>query len=103
MSQTKVKTTPWDVQNHLRSDEECSAFLAACFDEAGDDAAFIAQAIGEVARAKGMMQIARETGMAREALYRSLSANGNPTLSTLLKVLHSLGLQLTSKPVSERD
>ena len=97
---TKIKTTRWEVLDHLKTDEDCRMFLEACFDEAGDDAAYITQAIGEVARAKGMMQIARETGLAREALYRSLSAEGNPSFATVTKVLHALGLQLTAKSLA---
>ena len=73
-------------------------YLEACFDEAGDDAAFLAHAFGVVARARGMMQLARETGLSREALYRSLSEEGNPTLDTLLKVTRALGLKLTVAP-----
>jgi probable addiction module antidote protein len=91
-----LKTTRWDVLDHLKTDEDCLLYIEACFEEAGDDAAFITKALGDVARAKGMMQIARETGLAREALYRSLSAEGNPSFATVLKVLQALGLQLSA-------
>ncbi len=94
-ARTKVKTTRWDVQDHLTTDEDCRLYLEACFEEAGDDPAFIAQALGDVARAKGMMRLARETGLAREALYRSLSADGNPSFATVLKVAKALGVRLT--------
>lgn len=95
----KVKTTRWDVQDHLKTDEDCRLFLEACFADASDDPAFIVKALGEVARAKGMMQIARETGLAREALYRSLSASGNPSFATVSKVARALGVRLTAVPV----
>jgi probable addiction module antidote protein len=91
----KIKTTRWDAAEHMQTEEDCRLFLEACFDEAGDDAAFIAKAFGTVARARGMMQLARETGLSREALYRALSEDGNPTLSTLLKVGKALGVRLT--------
>lgn len=90
-----LKTTRFDVQSYLRTDEDCRLFLEAAFAEAGDDVGYIAQAIGEVARARGMMQLARDTGLSRESLYRALSADGNPSFATVLKVLRALGLQLT--------
>lgn len=96
----KVKTAPWDVVDHLKTDEDCRLYIEACFEEAPDDVAFLTKAIGDVARAKGMMQIARETGLARETLYRSLSADGNPGFATITKVLHALGLQLSARPLS---
>ena len=99
-AKTKVKTTRWDVVDHLKTDEDCRLYIEACFEEAPDDVAFLAKAIGDVARARGMMQIARETGLAREALYRSLSADGNPSFATITKVLHALGLQLAAQPLS---
>lgn len=89
-----IKTTRWDVLDHLKSDEDCQLYIEACFEEAGDDPAFIIKALGDVARAKGMMQIARETGLAREALYRSLSADGNPSFATVIKVLKTMGVRL---------
>jgi probable addiction module antidote protein len=92
-----IKTTRWDVLDHLKTDEDCHLYIEACFEEAGDDPAFITKAIGDVARAKGMMQIAQETGLARESLYRSLSAEGNPSFATIVKVLHALGMQLTAR------
>ena len=95
----KVKTTRWNAAEHLSTDEDCRLFLEACFEEAGDDAAFIAKALGTVARAKGMMQLAKDTGLSREALYKALSEDGNPTLSTLLKVSRALGMRLTTAPV----
>lgn len=95
---TEVKTTRWDVLDHLKTDEDCQRYIEAAFEEAGDNPAFIVKALGVVARAKGMMQIARETGLAREALYRSLSAEGNPSFATILKVTQALGLKLHASP-----
>jgi probable addiction module antidote protein len=66
-------------------------------DEAGDDPAFIAAALGDIARARGMARLARETGLTREGLYKSLAADGNPSLGTILKVMRALGLKLTPK------
>lgn len=97
---TKTKTKPWNVQDHLKTEKECRLFLEAAFEDAGDDPAYLAHAIGEVARARGMTRVARESGLAREALYRSLSKDGNPELGTVLKVLHALGLQLTTKKLA---
>ncbi len=97
MAKIKIKTKLWNVQDYLKTEEDCRLFLEAAFDDAGDDPAYLAHAIGEVARARGMTRVARKTGLAREALYRSLSSDGNPELGTVLKVLYALGLQLTTK------
>ncbi|MGF9692713.1 addiction module antidote protein [Rhizobium sp. 0TCS1.26] len=88
--------TSFDPADLLKTDEAIEAFLTEAFET--DDAAYIARAIGVVARAKGMTAVARETGLAREQLYRSLSESGNPTLETTVAVLKALGLQLTAKP-----
>lgn len=90
----KTQTTPYDVADHLRTPEEMAAYLEACFEEAPDDAAFIAKALGDIARAKGMTQIARDAGLSRESLYRSLSGDHSPSFDTVLKVIHALGLRL---------
>lgn len=90
----KITTRPWDPAEHLDSDEAITAYLNAVLEEAGDDPAFVASALGDIARARGMSQLAKETGLAREALYRALSPNGNPTLDTVLKVIHALGIKL---------
>src|SRR5699024_150515 len=95
-----MQTTAWKVEDHLKTEEECRLFLEAAFEEAGDDPAYIAQAIGAVARARGMTQLARETGLAREALYRSFSPRGNPNLATVMKVAHALGFKLTLTPLA---
>lgn len=84
----------WDSAAHLKTDEDMVLYLQACMEEAGDDAAFIAAALGTIARAKGMSQLARETGLGRESLYKALSGEGNPSFATILKVMHALGLRL---------
>ncbi len=85
----------WDVADHLRSEADIAAYLAACMEEAPDDPAFIAAALGDIARAHGMIEIAKATGLTREGLYKALSAEGNPTFGTVLKVLKALGIKLT--------
>lgn len=89
----------FDASEYIETDEGARAFLEDAMET--NDAAFIAAAIGEVARAKGMSAIAKETGMSRESLYRALSGDGNPQLSTVLKVLEAMGLKLTVEPVSK--
>lgn len=90
----KLKTTRWDSAQHLKTDEDMIAYLDACLAEAGDDPAFIAHALGVIARAKGMSQLARDTGLGRESLYKALSGEGNPSFGTILKVMHALGVRL---------
>ena len=90
----KTEFSKWDVTDYLKTDEDIILFLEACFDEAGDDAAFIAAALGEVARARGMASIAEATGLTREGLYRTLSKQGNPSFSAILKVMKALGIKL---------
>ena len=101
MSKSKVKTRVWDPSEHLESEEDISAYLQAAF-EVGD-AALISAALGDIARAKGMSQIARETGLGRESLYKALSVEGNPEFSTILKVVAALGLKLQAVPPSVHD
>ena len=91
---SRTHTAKFDVADHLRTPEEMAAYLDAWFDEAPEDVAGIARALGDVARAKGMAQVARETGLSRESLYRALSVNGNPSLATVLKVARALGIRL---------
>jgi len=90
----KAKSTRYDVAEHLRSPEEMAAYLEACFEEANGDAAFIAKALGDIARAKGMTQVAHDAGLSRESLYRALSGDHNPSFDTILKVVGALGLKL---------
>lgn len=91
---SRTKTTPYDVAEHLRSPEEMAAYLDAWLEEAPDDAAGIAKALGDLARAKGMTQVAKDAGLSRESLYRALSAGGNPSFTTVLKVARALGVKL---------
>ena len=90
----KLKLHKWDSAEHLNSDEDIALYLDACLEEAGDDPAFIAKALGTIARARGMSQLARETGLGRESLYKALSGEGNPSFATILKVIHALGVKL---------
>ena len=89
-----IKLRKWDSAEHLKTDEDMVLYLQACMDEAGDDAAFIAKALGNIARAKSMTQLAKDTGMGRESLYKALSGEGNPSFGTILKVMHALGIKL---------
>lgn len=89
-----VKLRKWDSAEHLKTDEDIVLYLEACMEEAGDDAAFIAKALGNIARAKGMSQLAKETGLGRESLYKALSGEGNPSFGTILKVVRALGIKL---------
>lgn len=83
----------WDVLEHLKTEEDMALYLDACFEEAGDDSAFIAKVLGDIAKARSMTQLAKETGLGRESLYKALSGEGNPSFSTILKIIHALGLQ----------
>lgn len=89
-----IKLRKWDIVEHLKTEEDMVMYLQACMDEAGDDAAFIAAALGDIARAKGMTQLAKDTGLGRESLYKALSGEGNPSFGTILKVMHALGIKL---------
>lgn len=93
-----LKTTPYDSAQYLRTEEERAAYLATCMEEAPEDAAFIAHALGVVARSRNMSQLARDTGLTREGLYKALSESGNPSFDTVLKVVHALGYRLTVTP-----
>lgn len=88
-----VKLKKWDSAEHLRTEEDMVLYLEACLEEAGDDVAFITKAIGNIARARGMAQLASETGLGRESLYKALSGDGNPSFATILKVVRALGMQ----------
>ena len=90
----KTVTSRYDVAEHLRTPEEMAAYLEACLEEADGDAAFVAKALGDIARAKGMSQIARDTGLSRESLYKALSGDRSPSFDTILKVVEALGLKL---------
>ena len=100
---TKTATSPYDVAEHLRTPEEMAAYLEACMEEADGDAAFIAKALGDIARAKGMSQVASDAGLSRESLYKALSGERNPTLDTVLRVVGALGLKLRAEAVLDSD
>ncbi len=91
MKKAKVKTTPWDAAEHLKTKEDMAAYLEAAIEDG--DPVVISAAIGDIARAKGMSQIASETGLGRESLYKALSPGGNPEFATILKVVRALGLK----------
>ena len=88
---TKTITSRYDVAEHLRTPQEMAAYLEACLEEADGDAAFIAKALGDIARAKGMSQVARDSGLSRESLYKALSDSGNPAFTTIVGVVSALG------------
>ena len=89
---TKTNTTIWDPAAHHTTSEEVAAYLEAALQDG--DPQLVAAALGDIARAKGMSQIAREAGLGRESPYKSVSTSGNPELATVLKVISALGLQL---------
>jgi probable addiction module antidote protein len=95
----KTTTTRYDVAEHLRTPEEMAAYLEACIEEADGDATFIAKALGDIARAKGMSQVARDAGLSRESLYKALSGERSPGFETVLKVIKALGLKLHAEAV----
>jgi probable addiction module antidote protein len=88
-----LETRPWDPAEHLKTAEDVREYLAAAFEDG--DPALIAAALGDVARARGMTEIAREAGLSREAMYKAFRPEGNPTLDTLARVIRALGLKLT--------
>ncbi len=96
---TKTVTSTYDVAEHLRTPKEMAAYLEASMEEADGDAAFIAKALGDIARAKGMSQVACDAGLSRESLYKALSGDRNPSLDTVLRVVGALGLRLRAEAV----
>jgi probable addiction module antidote protein len=88
----KTQTRPWDAAEHLETEEDMAAYLEAALEEG--DSTLVAAALGDIARAKGMAQIARKAGLGRESLYKALSPDGNPEFATILKVVRALGLRL---------
>src|SRR5207244_564646 len=94
----KTITSRYDVAEHLRTPQEMAAYLEASIEEADGDAAFIAKALGDIARAKGMSEVARDAGLSRESLYKALSGERSPGFDTILKVIGALGLRLHAKP-----
>ena len=98
---SKTKTTRYDVSEHLRTPEEMAAYLEACLEESNGDASFVAKALGDIARAKGMSQVARDAGLSRESLYKALSGNRVPGFDTILKVVQALGIELHAAPLHD--
>jgi probable addiction module antidote protein len=93
-----VKLKKRDSAEHLKSDEDMAFYLEACLEEAGDDTAFVAKALGTIVRAKGMKQLVKETGLGWESPYKAFSGKGNPSFSTILKVIAALGIKLRAEP-----
>ncbi len=91
----KTKTRPYDPAEYLKTDEDMAAYLEAALEDG--DPVLITHTLGVIARAKGMAQLARDTGLGRESLYKALSAEGNPEFATVLKVVRALGIKLHAK------
>ncbi|OTG72364.1 putative addiction module antidote protein [Acinetobacter sp. ANC 4169] len=89
-----VKLRKWDSAEHLKTEDDMQAYLQACIEESNGDAAFIAKALGNIAKAKGMTQLAKDTGLGRESLYKALSGDVNPSFDTVIKVVKALNLRL---------
>lgn len=99
----KTTTTRYDVAEHLRTPEEMAAYLEACLEDENVNAAFIAKALGDIARAKGMSQVARDAGLSRESLYKALSGERSPAFETILKVMGALGLKLHAEAIEVKN
>lgn len=93
-----IQTDPWDAAEHLETKEDIAAYLEAALEDG--DPSLVVAALGDIARSKGMTDIARETGLGPESLYKALSIEGNPEFATVLKVLQSLGLRLQVVPIA---
>ncbi|MDS1139314.1 putative addiction module antidote protein [Pusillimonas sp. SM2304] len=94
---SKIKTRPFDVSNYLKDEADTAAYLQAAIEDG--DPALLAAALGDIARARGMTQLARDTGLSRESLYKSLSGERAPSSDTLFKVIHAMGFKLTVEPL----
>ena len=95
----KLNTRPYDASAYLTTKQDCALYLQAAIDESDGDPALILAALGDIARARGMMQVARETGLTREGLYKALSPDGTPSFATVMKVCKALGLKLHTELV----
>ncbi len=100
---TKTQTSEFDVAEHLGTQEEMQAYLEACFEDPEVDAALIAKALGDIARARGMSQVARDSGLSRESLYKALSGERSPEFDTILKVMRALGIQLHAGTLAQQN
>jgi len=96
----KTITTRYDIAEHLRTPAQMAAYFEACLEEADGDAAFIAKSLGDIARAKGMAQVAKDSGLSRESLYKALSGDRTPGFDTILKVLGALKIRLHAQPIN---
>ena len=94
----KTKTKRWDAADYLKTNRDATAYLEAALEDG--DSAVVAAALGDIARARGMTRIARQAGLGRESLYKALSADGNPELETVLRVIHALGIRLHAAQVA---
>lgn len=94
----KTETSRYDVAEHLRTPEEMALYLDTCIEEANGDATLIAKALGNIAKAQGMAQVAQSAGLSRESLYKALSGERVPSLDTVLKVTQALGIKLHASP-----
>jgi probable addiction module antidote protein len=94
---TDIKLSKWDAVDHLKTQEDMAFYLEACLEE--NDPALLAAALGDIARVRGMAQLARDTGLTREGLYKALSVDGNPSLATIMKVMAALGVRLHAELV----
>ena len=100
---SKTVTSPYDVAEHLRTREEMAAYLEASIEDADGDAALVAKALGDIARARGMSRVAGAAGLSRESLYKALSGERNPTLDTVLRIVGALGLKLRAEAAPDAD
>jgi probable addiction module antidote protein len=94
-----LHTTRWDSAEHLKTEDDIQAYLEACIEESEGDPALIVHAFGVIARSRNMSQLARDTGLSREGLYKALSPEGNPSFDTIAKVAKALGFKLTIQPL----
>ncbi len=100
MSKTTEKFAPYDTADYLVDIEDAAAFLEAALEESGEDPAYIAQALGTIARSGNVSELARRVGMSREGLYKALSTDGNPSFATIVKVTKALGLKIHFEPAA---
>jgi probable addiction module antidote protein len=94
-----IPTTRWDSAAHLITEEDVQLYLEACLEESEGDPALLIHAFGVIARSRNMSQLARDTGLSREGLYKALSPGGNPTFDTVSKVAKALGFKLMIQPL----
>jgi len=94
-----IKLSKWDVVDHLKTEEDITLYFNACIEDDPGDGSLIRAALSDIARARGMAQLARDTGLTREGLYKALSPEGNPHFSTILKVIKALGVRLHAEPI----